>query len=158
MLHVVRHAEAGDRLAWRDDDFLRPLDRDGLMQAEAIAAALAAKPVARVLSSPALRCVDTVKPLALLLGLTVLTEEALAEGAGPSGAFELAMSLAVEPHDSVLCSHGDVIPWLMLTLARGGADIPDWRRCKKASIWELELSGAEVVSATYRHPRTFGAA
>ena len=158
MLHVVRHANAGDRIAWQGDDFLRPLDDHGQRQAQAICDTLASRPVRRVLSSPALRCTDTVAPLARLLGLTVETHEALAEGMHPSSALELAVSVSSMEGDSVLCSHGDVIPGLLWTLDRHGVDIPDRNRCKKASIWELALNSAGKLSATYRHPRTFGAA
>lgn len=157
MLHLVRHADAGDRLAWRGDDFLRPLDDHGLRQAEAIAATLATRPVKRVLSSPAVRCVDTVSPLADLLGLAVEAHDALAEGTHPAAAFELAMSLASDEGDAVLCSHGDVIPGMLWAFTRYGADIPDRNRCKKASIWELNLNNTGLVSATYRHPSTFNA-
>ena len=52
MLHLVRHADAGNRMAWSGDDFQRPLDDFGRMQAEAIGAALAGRPIERILSSP----------------------------------------------------------------------------------------------------------
>ena len=141
-----------------DDDFHRPLDDFGRMQAEAIGAALASKPVRRILSSPAVRCVDTVAPLGRALGLPVETAEELAEGSHIADAFELLRALAAAEGDSVLCSHGDVIPGLLWVLAQYGLDIPDMGRCKKGSIWELAVSDGRVVGSSYRHPSTFGAA
>lgn len=158
MLYLVRHADAGDRGAWVDDDFQRPLDDSGKSQAEAIGTALAERPVRRILSSPAVRCVDTVAPLGRALGLPVEAADELAEGSSIGDALDLLASLAAAGGDSVLCSHGDVIPGVLWVLARYGLDIPDLGRCKKASIWELEVSDGSVVAATYRHPRTFGAA
>jgi len=158
MLHLVRHADAGDRLAWQGVDFERPLDDFGRVQAEAIGAALAGRPVKRILSSPAVRCVDTVVPLGRALGLPVETSDELAEGSHVAGSFDLLRSLAAAEGDSVLCSHGDVIPGLLWVLAQYGVDIPELGRCKKGSIWELEVSDGRVVGAAYRHPRTFGAA
>ncbi len=157
MLHLVRHADAGSRSDWVGDDFARPLDDVGLRQAEAVGAALAVRPVRRILSSPAARCVATVVPLGRMLGLPVETAALLAEGTLVSDALELLRSLAAAEGDAVLCSHGDVIPGLLWVLARHGLDIPDLGRCKKASIWELEVGDGRIVGASYRHPRTFGA-
>ena len=158
MLHLVRHADAGHRPSWRGDDFERPLDDHGRMQAEAIGAALADRPVRRILSSPAVRCVDTVVPLGRMLGLPVEACDEIAEGTHVAVALRLLGSLADAEGDSVLCSHGDVIPGMLWTLAQYGLDMHDLGRCKKGSIWELETSEGRVVGATYRHPRTFGAA
>ena len=158
MLHLVRHADAGNRSAWVNDDFQRPLDDFGRMQAEAIGVTLACRPVQRILSSPAVRCVDTVVPLGLALGLPVETADDLAEGSYVAGAFELLRSLVAAAGDSVLCSHGDVIPGLLWVLSQYGLDIPEIGRCKKGSIWELEVTDGRIVGATYRHPSTFGAA
>ena len=157
MLHLVRHADAGSRMAWVGNDFERPLDEFGQMQAEAIGAALASRPVTRILSSPYVRCVDTVVPLGRTLELPVEATGELAEGSFVGDAFDLLRSLASTEGDSVLCSHGDVIPGLLWVLAQYGLDIPDLDRCKKGSIWELEVSDGRIVGAAYRHPRTFGA-
>ena len=144
-------------MAWVGNDFERPLDDHGRMQAEAIGAALALRPVTRILSSPYVRCVDTVVPLGRTLGLPVEAADELAEGSFVGEAFDLLSSLASTEGDSVLCSHGDVIPGLLWVLAQYGLDIPDLGRCKKGSIWELEVSDGRIVGASYRHPRTFGA-
>ncbi len=158
MLHLVRHADAGNRGAWVGDDFERPLDDVGQMQAEAIGAALAERPVRRILSSPAVRCVDTVAPLGRALGLPVEASDELAEGSHVADALNLLGSLAAAEGDSVLSSHGDVIPGVLWVLSQHGLDIPDLGRCKKGSIWELEVRDGRIAAAVYRHPRTFGAA
>ena len=158
MLHLVRHADAGNRGAWVGDDFERPLDDFGAKQAEAIAVTLAERPVRRILSSPYVRCVDTVVPLGRALRLPVEASDELAEGSYVADALDLLGSLAAAEGDSVLCSHGDVIPGALWVLAQYGLDIGDLGRCKKGSIWELEVVDGRIVAATYRHPRTFGAA
>jgi 8-oxo-dGTP diphosphatase len=100
---LLRHASAGERNEWTGDDRLRPLDYKGRLQAERIAEKLDAEDIRRVVSSPYLRCVQTVEPLALALGLEVERDERLGEGAGTA-----AQGL-LEEDGVVACTHGDVI-------------------------------------------------
>lgn len=129
----------------------------GFEQAEAIAAELASRPVERVLSSPARRCISTVAPLAERLGLEVEVAEELGEAASSGRAVGLLRSLAGRSGDSVLASHGDVIPYVLRRLGRDGLELPEHLRCKKASVWELAVSDGMISGALYRHPKTLGA-
>jgi phosphohistidine phosphatase SixA len=100
---LLRHASAGDRDHWDGPDELRPLDERGRRQAAELVELLLPFGLRRVLSSPYVRCVDTVVPLAAALGVPVEEDDRLAEGAGP-GAEELLLE------DGVLaCTHGDVV-------------------------------------------------
>ena len=98
---LLRHASAGDRDTWDGDDRLRPLDKRGRRRAEALRDRLLAAGVTRVLSSPYLRCVQTVEPL----GLEIELDDRLAEGAPRRATLELLG----EVDDAVACTHGDVI-------------------------------------------------
>ena len=100
---LVRHASAGDRHDWVGDDRLRPLDARGRRQAAALVARLGSIDVRRVVSSPYVRCVETVEPLAAALGLAVESDHRLSEGAGRA-ALELLSEDGV-----VACTHGDVV-------------------------------------------------
>jgi phosphohistidine phosphatase SixA len=143
-LYLVRHGKAGNRGAWDGEDALRPLTAKGREQAEAIAARLGGQAITRVISSPHLRCVQTVEPLAAHFDLNVETCDALTEGA----AFEAALDLITEvPDHSVLCSHGDVIVDVIAAYERRGADIGADRHWGKGAIWFLERHGANVVRA-----------
>ncbi len=122
---VVRHARAGDRLAWDGDDRLRPLDTKGRRQAEALAETLAGLGADRLVSSPYLRCTQTLAPAAGLLGLPVEEGEELAEGHTAADVAALVAGLgAARP---ALCTHGDVIDHLVAG-----------RECKKGAIWVLD--------------------
>src|SRR4051812_27359493 len=68
---LVRHADAGLRSAWRGADEWRGLTTIGHQQSRALAGMLADLTVLRILSSPSLRCRQTVVPLALASGLDV---------------------------------------------------------------------------------------
>ena len=145
LLYLVRHAKAGDRAAWVGDDHQRPLSGKGHTQAAALADHLAPLAGATIVSSPFLRCIQTVTPLAERLGTTVTEDARLAEDRGFDGALEL---LATVPPGSVLCSHGDVIPETMAALERRGCRFvgpPDWR---KGSVWVLQRVDGMVVKAT----------
>lgn len=134
MLYLVRHAKAGSRREWGDDDRERPLDEAGAHQATALAERLRPVATGPLLSSPYLRCIQTLEPLAAALGTAVGIDDRLAEDTGFAPTLELLDEL---PDGSVLCSHGDVIPEVIAALDRRGCTIigePDWR---KATVWVL---------------------
>lgn len=148
---VVRHARAGSRSRWQGDDRARPLSRAGRRQADALVPLLApARPV-RVLSSPFLRCVQTVAPLARHLGIDVEPEEALAEGTPWPDTRTIALGA---PGPLVLCSHGDVILDLVRAVAdEGVVDLaPDGPQLAKGSVWALEVGDGRIRAARYLPP------
>lgn len=152
-VHLIRHAHAGDRTVWAEDDRLRPITKKGRRQSDAIAAILAKAGVDAIYSSPFLRCVQTVQPLARATRLEVIEHGALGEGADPAGALDLITGLA--GLDVALCSHGDVIPDLLDRLARRGVELRSptgMFECRKGSIWELTIENGVPVAATYREP------
>ena len=145
---VVRHASAGDRGGWTGDDRLRPLDRRGRRQAEAIVTQL--EPLAgagKVISSPYVRCVETVAPLAAARGVAVETSAALAEGAG----LEILDLVRSSGEGAVLCTHGDVLHDLIRYLSRHGA-LRGAAAAEKGATWVLEVSGHEVTASGYLPP------
>ncbi len=148
-LHLVRHGSAGSRPHPHGDDLDRPLDQRGLEQAVRLAAHFEAFPVRAVWSSLALRCVDTVRPLAESIELPVETFRELTEGARPINLVEMLRSQAHLDGDLVLCSHGDLIPEVINTLYRDGMAVVGARGCEKGSVWTLHTKGRDIVKATY---------
>ncbi len=146
-LYLVRHADAGKRNPFSAGDHLRALNEDGWRQATGIADRLGDAGVTRVVSSPSLRCRQTVEPLAARLGLRVETHAALAEGAYGRAALDLLRQLV--GIDAVLCSHGDVIPDVMRLLAITGTVINGHRGNAKGSVWTITTDGGALVSAAY---------
>jgi phosphohistidine phosphatase SixA len=132
IVYLVRHARAGHRAAWEDHDHLRPLDERGQRQADALVAQLAAHDVTRIASSPALRCIDTVRPLADARGVELEPTAALVEGAGPAAALALFRS-ANGP--LVACVHGDLIEQLIGDSAKKGETL----------VLEVDDEGVAVV-------------
>jgi 8-oxo-dGTP diphosphatase len=126
MILLVRHGRAGRRGSAGPDDSLRPLDERGRRQAAALAAALSDRPLKRIVSSPFVRCVETIEPLAQAAGLTIELRDELAEGAHAVDARRLIEEL--DGQEAALCTHGDVIAEL----------IGHHRQAKKGSVWLLD--------------------
>lgn len=152
-VYLIRHAHAGDRSAWRGDDSLRPLSAKGRRQAEGIAALLTGRDaIRRVLSSPSLRCVETVEPLARLIGVEVEADERLLEGADPADALEL-IGEELGEGGVAACTHGDIVPGVLGLLQSDGVRLDGAPTWPKASTWVLEgADGGRVVAARYLPP------
>lgn len=134
--YLLRHASAGSRDDADPQDHQRPLDPDGQEQARRLADWLRHQPIERLVSSPYLRCVQSLEPLGDALGLPVELDDALAEGADIEDAWRLLASVA---HGHVvLCSHGDVIPDLVRRAQLRGLHVPGKSGCAKGSVWTLE--------------------
>jgi len=150
-IYLVRHAKAGDRSSWSGEDFQRPLTRRGQIQAEGLVEQFSDTHVDRLLSSPYVRCMETLVPLASERMIPVEPVEALTEGAALDDTLTLVRKHM--HHDAVLCSHGDVIPMLLEHYAARGVELGTDPGCPKGSTWVLEVDGAhDVVEARYLPP------
>lgn len=142
VLVLVPHTDAGDRQAWTLDQQLRPLSDAGRVQASALADIVGV--VDAVFSSPALRCVETVEPIAARSGVDVEIDDDLREltyvtehetwdawtsdegwrgqllAAAGLGRVAAAMSRIADRHPSgrvVVGAHGDLVPLFALLAA-----------------------------------------
>ena len=147
---LVRHAKAGSRHAWHGRDRLRPLSQAGRAQANGLVDAFDGRPVERLLSSPFLRCVETLEPLALSRGLAIETTKALVEGAPVQDALRLVEETA-RGANAALCTHGDVLTGLIRHLGETGVSLrghaDEKEDFRKGSIWHLELRAGVVLAA-----------
>lgn len=145
-IYLVRHAKAGERRTWVGADIDRPLSKKGWKQAERISKKFVGLPVAGLFSSPYVRCVQTLEPLAARLGSTVEVAPQLTEYEPVEPVIELLTNV---PNGSVMCSHGDIIPATIKVLKKSGTELrgqPDWR---KAATWVLKRNKhGRIVHAT----------
>lgn len=148
VITVIRHAEAGDRHRWTAPDDMRPLTRGGRLQAERIAERVANEPFVQVMSSPFVRCVQTVSPLAGAHGLTVEQRDDLAEGQ-PSGYLEKAVLEAEGAGPTAICVHGDAMRALLADLIERGIAQRVRQGFKKGTTWVLEVRDGAIVSARH---------
>jgi len=126
---IVRHAHAGSRGAWTGDDDLRPLSAKGRARALALGSLLQGFEPSRLLSSPSLRCLQTLAPLAEATGRSVETSASLGEGNGPA-AVELIGALVDER--VVVCTHGDVATVVLGACGGNRSGLGAPRRCARA--------------------------
>lgn len=150
-IYLVRHARAGERGSFRQDDWLRPLSSAGRSQARGLVALLRDARFDRVLSSPYVRCLETVVPLAGARRLAIEPDDALAEGGDLDSVLAIVRKLIGS--GAVLCSHGDVIPAVLSHLAANGVDIGKNPRCPKGCTWVLESEGGvDITKVRYLPP------
>jgi 8-oxo-dGTP diphosphatase len=148
IFYFVRHAKAGSRTRWEGNDRDRPLSKSGLKQAEELVSVLGANPISAVWSSPYLRCVQTVEPLAKARRLKIQETRHLAEGARLKGAYRFIEDADLD--ETVLCTHGDVILELVDDLVRrrivkaSQASLAD-----KGSTWVVEVEDGSPVGARF---------
>ena len=149
---LIRHAHAGSRKDWPGDDRLRPLSAKGQRQATGLVTSLGPWAVQRILSSPYERCLQTVAPLATELSLAVESCPALAEGQGSKA---LALIRKLVDDKVAMCTHGDVIPEVLVAIAdEDRVDLGPRPRQAKGSVWILEVTSGRFTKATYLGPRT----
>ena len=137
MIHLYRHAHAGRRGDWDGPDEERPLSERGHHEAEAVAHRLVSLGITRILSSPYVRCVQSVEPLSERTGIVIEIEPGLAEHTPGDRVDTLLGGLAP---GTVLCSHGDIVSGLIGRIAAEGADLQGDLIWQKGSVWHLETS------------------
>ncbi|MDX6225271.1 MAG: 8-oxo-(d)GTP phosphatase [Frankiales bacterium] len=144
---LLRHASAGERRQWDGPDEERPLDEYGETQAAALSDLLPAFDIRRVVSSPTVRCRQTVEGFAAGLGVPLETDPAVAEDDyRPEAAEELIEELIAAPKSSVLCTHGPVLADLVERLtSRLGWPPTGAARVPKGGAWLVHTDRAGQV-------------
>jgi 8-oxo-(d)GTP phosphatase len=156
-LILLRHASAGQKREWPADDEIRPLDPEGMTDAHRLADLLACfAPTARVISSPALRCTETVRPYAARFGGTVETDAALSPP-GRSGALSARTNRAASVADllraavtdrspTVVCLHRENLPQALAAACLAlGAPAPDDPRLPMGGFFVIHAAGGELA-------------
>jgi len=152
-IYLVRHAKAGRRGEFDGPDWLRPLVANGQAQARCLLDQMKRAKFGAILSSPYVRCMETVVPLASDHRLSVIPVDPLAEGAPLDDILDLLREYSVD--GAVMCSHGDVIPMVLEYLQHRGTNLGPDPRCEKGSTWIIEGDVDGVATARYVAPPIF---
>ena len=149
-LYLIRHTTAGDRSRWRGRDEDRSLTKKGWREADAVASSLADAGIERIVSSPFERCVQSVKPLSKLIKAPIETSTLLGEEPDIDAAYTFVDGLVGT--DTVISTHGDVIPALINRMMWAGLSLESRFYCSKGSIWVVEVDGGKFTTARYIPP------
>lgn len=118
-LILLRHAKSLPREEWSGDDGDRPLDHSGQRQARRMLPVYLPYQVDEIHSSDAMRCLETVEPIARSLQVDIIISEDLGEYRhvpNVDAALEYVQDL-IDSGDSVLvCSHNPILPMMLRKL------------------------------------------
>jgi len=120
---LLRHGKAVPAEDWDGPDHSRPLLHKGLTQASNIAGGIKAFGPERVVSSPAARCIATVGPLIAAASLPVKYSKSVSQDAYQADgvkAHKAVEKRLAQRQGVVVCSHGPVIPQLVMAAATLG--------------------------------------
>ncbi len=149
---ALRHAKALPRSEWDGADAARPLTERGRRQADSIVGPLRAFGVRRIVTSDAVRCVQTVKPLAKALDRKPVKTDLISQDAWEDGRDDLRSVIgrrvrAGKP--AVVCSHGPVLPGLLSEIALATGTI---QGSYVSSAADLEPGAFSVVHLSASNP------
>lgn len=149
---ALRHAKAVARENWKDADSVRPLSSRGQRQAKAIVGPLRAFGVRKIVTSDAVRCVETVSPLAAATGRKITRTALISQDAWEQGASDLRTVVGKRVRagkPAVLCSHGPVLPGILTELALATGTL---RGSYLGSASALEPGAFSVVHLSATNP------
>jgi phosphohistidine phosphatase SixA len=150
-IYLVRHAKAGDRERWAEDDELRPLTKSGRRQSEVLVELFDDQPFVRLISSRYVRCVQTFEPLAEARALPIELADALAEGALRAASVELMLEAAADG-PIALSTHGDVMLNALAELTLVGVELAGPVLIQKGSTWIIEVTDGTFTAGRYVPP------
>ena len=119
-LLLVRHGKAIGRGGWKGSDASRPLAERGVTQAANLVDTLTAWAPKRIVSSPAVRCVTTVAPLAAATGIEIKRDAGISQESWESGKAEVRRVVGKRVRSgksAVICGHGPVFPEIIREIA-----------------------------------------
>ena len=147
---LVRHAQAGSKTEWRQDDSLRPLTVRGRAQAAALVGSLANDAVEVVWSRAAVRCRQTVDPLAASRDVPVRDHPLLAKDAGTDALLDWLLGHETAPW--VLCTHGEVFSALLVAARSSGFVTAPAVVTEKGAAWRVVVHENRPTELEYLPP------
>ena len=144
---LLRHAKAITRDEWPGDDD-RPLDSLGQNQANRLLAIYQVYNLDQIHTSDAVRCYDTVNPVAKGLGIKLEVTGKLSESTykkDKEKAFDYAKDLIKVDARILLCSHNPILPKMLNKLTKKSDVDADEGKLSPADGWVIHRNGKVII-------------
>jgi 8-oxo-dGTP diphosphatase len=152
VLILLRHAKAIAREDWQNEDLDRPLSAIGEQQAKRLISTLTPFGIREIHSSSAVRCYETINPLARALSLDYFFTDSLTEYVFTKNAartFKYIDRLLENGEPTLICGHNPILPqYLAEKYSRQGFEISE-AVLKPGDAWILHHIGKEVISVDH---------
>lgn len=164
-LILLRHGKAVSRGSWNAADTARPLSRHGVQQAAALVGTLSAWHPTRIISSPAIRCVTTVRPLSAATAVQVKLDDRISQDSWSTGDADVRRVIGKRVRAgraAVICSHGPVLPEIVREVALAtstplGSYVTDAAELEPGGFSVVHLSatnsGSGIIAIETHAPR-----
>ncbi|MCX6430107.1 MAG: NUDIX hydrolase [Actinobacteria bacterium] len=148
-LILLRHAKAVKRSEWDGDDGDRPLDVYGQNQAKRLLPTYLPFAITEIHTSDAIRCMETVEPMARSLDIQTLVTADLSEyrhETHKESALDYAQELMESGKSAIICSHNPILPKLLKKLI-GKKNFKELdRKLEPGEAWVLHHRNGEIVA------------
>ena len=148
-LVLLRHAKAVRRGDWDGDDGDRPLDNRGQIQAKRLSANFLPYEISEIHASDAMRCLETVTPLAESLKIKVVISRDLSEyrfSTHPESALQYAQLILDSRKSAIICSHNPILPNLLKKLI-GKKNFKELEgKLNPGDAWVLHHRDGEIIA------------
>lgn len=148
-LVLLRHGKAISRQEWDGDDGDRPLDLRGQSQAKRMHSLYHPLGIKAIYSSDAMRCIETISPLARTLNLTPHYKKELSEYVytkDKSLSINYAIKLLALNEAIVVCSHNPILPKILKALLGKKNFKALEEKLEPGDSWVIHHRNGEIVA------------
>jgi 8-oxo-dGTP diphosphatase len=142
---VLRHGRAAPLAGAEEDDLERPLTERGREQARALVPVLDAYGIRRVVSSPAIRCAQTVEPFAQSISTFLEIDDRIGEDTRAGQVERSVEALLDRKSPVVLCTHRPTLPWIFDSIGTKTYDLAPGEGVvlhhRRGEVFAVELLG-----------------
>lgn len=151
-LVLLRHAQAIDRQDWAGEDTDRPLSSIGERQAKRMLSVMQPYAIEEMHSSSAVRCYETITPMARSLGADFFFTDSLSEDVyrkDRERPIKYIHRLLVNNYPVLVCSHNPILPEAISSFVdKFGVEVSE-TKLEPGDAWVAHHIDREVVSVEF---------
>ena len=151
-LVLLRHAKAIERVEWAGEDTDRPLSSIGERQAKRLISSLAPYGIEEIHSSSAVRCYESITPLARAQNIDFFFTDSLSEDVykkDKERAAKYVNKLLVNNYCALVCSHNPVLPAILSSFVdKFGIEVTEVK-LEPGDAWVVHHVEREVVGIDF---------